>query len=749
VAVTTVPTQPARAFLSVGAARRRRTLDLVATAVVAGGGLAVVGSILAILVFLVVEVWPLLDSARVQAQMSVPVPVPGVRAVVTDPHHTQAALFGSDGIVRVVRLSDGALALERSLLPENASPPLAVSSSLSGQPFFAAATKDGRVVLAGIDFSESFAKDGRAVAPQLGEPKVFLLDPEHRPLSAFAGRLLDGGGAAAAQRADGRIALVREVETTNFLTAEKTRSAQASTLAPAPGPVTALLLDRRVENLYGALATGELVRWDLTSDSAAPPEVAGPTGDAATSLELLIGDRALLVGRSGGEIEVWFAVPPPGGGERQGVLTRVHAFPRLAAGIVLLSPSDRNRSFFAQDAKGNLGLYYSTSERVLWTGRSFVSDASALAFTPKGDAVAEVGAERMALADVHNPHPETSLHALFGKVHYEGAPAPAFVWQSSSGSDDFEPKLSLTPLLVGTFKGTFYSLILAIPLGVLGAMYTSQFMHPRLQRVVKPTVELMASLPSVVLGFLAGLWLAPLLESKLASLLLLLLVLPVLSVLAGWLFSRLPRTVRSRIPAGAEVLLFMAVLATGGVVCFSLGHALDRALFGGSLPAWLYQALGLRYDQRNAVVVGIAMGFAVVPIIFAISEDAFSNVPQNLKAGSLALGASLWQTVVRVVLPTASPGIFSAVMVGFGRAVGETMIVLMATGNTPIMDWSPFNGFRTLSANIAVEVPEAPLGSTLFRTLFLAALLLFALTFALNTAAELVRQRLRQRYSRL
>jgi len=749
VAVTTAPTQPARAFFSVGASRRRHTVDLVAKAVVAGGGLAVIGSILAILLFLVLEVWPLLDSARLRPESSVPAPAAGSRALLTDAHHTLAALLGPDGVVRVLRLSDGALALEHSVLPEGASPPLAVSSSLSGQPYFAAATQDGRVALVSVDFAESFAQDTRAVTPRLSEPQVFLLDPEHRPLSAFAGRLSEGGATAAAQLADGQMVLVRDVETTNFLSGAKTQSVQRTALAPAPGPVGHLLLDRRTRTLYGALATGELVRWDLTADPATHPEVAGSPGDAVTSLELLIGDRGLLVGRSGGEIEVWFPVPPPGGGENEGVLKRIHSFPRLPAAVALLSPSERNRSFFAQDVSGNLGLYYSTSERVLWTGAPLVPGASALAFAPKGDAVVVAGPERVSLAEVHNPHPEASLRALFGKVHYEGAPAPAFVWQSSSGSDDFEPKFSLTPLLVGTLKGTFYSLILAIPLGVFGAMYTSQFMHPRLQRVVKPTVELMASLPSVVLGFLAGLWLAPLVESKLAALLLYVVALPIFSLLAGALYSLLPRSVRGRIPAGGEILFFMAVLALGSALCWPLGGVLDRAVFGGSLPGWLYEAMGLRYDQRNAVVVGLAMGFAVVPIIFAISEDAFSNVPGNLKAGSLALGASLWQTVVRVVLPTASPGIFSAVMVGFGRAVGETMIVLMATGNTPIMDWSPFNGFRTLSANIAVEVPEAPVASTLFRTLFLAALLLFALTFTLNTAAELVRQRLRQRYARL
>jgi phosphate transport system permease protein len=176
---------------------------------------------------------------------------------------------------------------------------------------------------------------------------------------------------------------------------------------------------------------------------------------------------------------------------------------------------------------------------------------------------------------------------------------------------------------------------------------------------------------------------------------------------------------------------------------------LERSVLGGTFPTWLLETFGVRYDQRNAMVVGLAMGFAVIPIIFAIAEDAFSNVPRNLVSGSLALGASRWQTVTRVVLPTASPGIFAAVMVGFGRAVGETMIVLMATGNTPITDLSPFNGFRTLSANIAVEIPEAPAGGTLYRTIFLAALLLFLLTFAVNTAAELVRQRLRRKYSSL
>jgi phosphate transport system permease protein len=145
------------------------------------------------------------------------------------------------------------------------------------------------------------------------------------------------------------------------------------------------------------------------------------------------------------------------------------------------------------------------------------------------------------------------------------------------------------------------------------------------------------------------------------------------------------------------------------------------------------------------MVVGFVMGFAVVPIVYTLAEDALSSVPAHLRLASLGAGATPWQTAVRIVIPTAASGLFSAIMVGLGRAVGETMIVLMATGNTPVMSWNIFNGFRTLSANIAVELPEAVRNSTHYRTLFLAALCLFAITFFFNTIAETVRQRFRRR----
>jgi phosphate transport system permease protein len=239
---------------------------------------------------------------------------------------------------------------------------------------------------------------------------------------------------------------------------------------------------------------------------------------------------------------------------------------------------------------------------------------------------------------------------------------------------------------------------------------------------------------------------APIVERHLVGVGLLIVMLPVFGTSGLLIRHAIPGPLRRRLKAGTELAIIIPMLIVGGWLALTIAPGVENVLFGGDARQWLSATMGLTYDQRNSLVVGIAMGFAVIPIIFTISEDGFSSVPPNLSAASLALGASRWQTAVRVVIPTASPAVFSAIMIGFGRAVGETMIVLMATGNTPVLDWSIFNGFRTLSANIAVEIPEAPHGGTLYRTLFLAAAVLFVMTFTLNTIAEVVRQRLREKY---
>jgi phosphate transport system permease protein len=299
-------------------------------------------------------------------------------------------------------------------------------------------------------------------------------------------------------------------------------------------------------------------------------------------------------------------------------------------------------------------------------------------------------------------------------------------------------------------------MLFALPIAILAAIYTSQFLSPTVKRIVKPVMEIMASLPSVVLGFLAALWLAPLLETRVPSVITMAVLIPTAAWLFGWLWSGLPYRTRRLIRPGHELLVFIPILLLAGYVGWQLGPTVERLLFTVTDPStgariadfrlWWPSVTGADYQQRNSLVVGFIMGFAVIPIIFTITEDALSNVPGALTTASLALGASRWQTAISVVLPTASAGIFSAVMIGLGRAIGETMIVVMATGNTPVMDLNIFSGMRTLSANIAVELPEAPHHSTLYRTLFLGAMMLFLMTFAVNTVAEVMRQRLREKY---
>jgi phosphate transport system permease protein len=348
---------------------------------------------------------------------------------------------------------------------------------------------------------------------------------------------------------------------------------------------------------------------------------------------------------------------------------------------------------------------------------------------------------------IDNEHPEISFSALWQEVWYEGYSEPDYIWQSSAANNDFEPKYSLSPLAFGTLKAAFYAMLVATPLAICGALYTAYFMAPALRRKVKPSIELMEALPTVILGFLAGLFFAPFMEAHLPGIFTWLLLTPLALITFGFMWVNLPERIRHLIPEGWDPVLLIPVIILSTWLSIELSPILEVSFFGGDMRSWLSNDMGIDFDQRNALVVGAAMGFAVIPTIFSITEDAIFSVPKHLSYGSLALGATQWQTMTRVVLPTASPGIFSAVMIGMGRAVGETMIVLMATGNTPIMDMNIFEGMRTLSANIAVEMPESEVGSTHFRILFLAAFVLFVFTFVVNTIAEYVRQSLRSKYS--
>jgi len=258
---------------------------------------------------------------------------------------------------------------------------------------------------------------------------------------------------------------------------------------------------------------------------------------------------------------------------------------------------------------------------------------------------------------------EASLRHFF--LPMEGPDwASRYMWQPIA----VVPKYSLIPLVLGTLKTTLVALLIAAPLAIAAALYTSEFAPARIREVIKPAIELLAGIPSVVLGFFA------------------------LIVLATWM----------------------------------------QRLFG--------------FETRlNAVTAGTALALALIPIIYTVSEDALNAVPRSLREASLALGATRWQTATRVVLPAALPGIFASLVLGFGRAVGETMIVLMASGNAAITSWRLTDSVRTLAATIAAELGEVVFGSPHYHVLFFIGALLFVVTFTVNSMGVYIIHRVQRR----
>jgi phosphate transport system permease protein len=246
----------------------------------------------------------------------------------------------------------------------------------------------------------------------------------------------------------------------------------------------------------------------------------------------------------------------------------------------------------------------------------------------------------------------------------DSRPEERYVWQPVGRIH----KYNLVPLIIGSLKTTLVALLFSVPLALAAAIYVSQLASPSWKEWLKPAIELLSGVPSVVLGFFA--------------------------------------------------LIVMATFLQGA--------------FG--------------YESRlNAFVAGIALGLAVIPVVFSIAEDALTSVPRTYSQAALALGASKWQAAWQVVLPAAAPGVFAAVVLGFGRAIGETMIVLMASGNATIVSWSLFDSTRSITATIAAELAEAVFGGHHYRMLFLIGAMLFIVTFLTNLAGDLIMHRLKDR----
>lgn len=733
----------------------RTIIDRLASGIIKAGGIVIILCILGMCVFLVKEVLPLFQSTS--ATLAEPISLtpqdrssPVALVGIDEQQEVAYALRGDS--LEFVFLGEGTSSTaripSRGLFPDGSVTALARALGKGHQ--LVMGTADGRAVPVTIEFTQEFQGNERSISPSVSVGTPIAAAPNSQAVSKIAYQKDESNVRIAALLQDGQLWLTTSESRSRPDGTTDAASVQADLTHFVQGRATTLALGSHAELLAVGTEEGVVHHFDLRKPEQPvllETTQATENGHAVTALAYLMGDRSLIVGTASGQVAVWMPVRE----HRETNATRmtlVHRFGSHSGAVTDITISQRDKGFLTTDAYGEIRLHHSTSEQTLLVLAPQQGALRNTYFSPKADGlVGLTERDRMVRYDIRNSHPEITWGTLFSPIWYEGYDRPEYVWQSSSGSDDFEPKFSLTPLIFGTIKGTFYAVLLAVPLAVCGAIYTAMFMHPNLRAKIKPTIEIMAALPTVVLGFLAGLWFAPVLERNFPAITAMLLVLPLAIAAFAGLYLLLPAALRHRVRPGIEALLVMPMIVAVVWLCLETNTWWETLLFNGPYKPWLEAHLGLNYDQRNAIVVGMAMGFAIIPIIYSISEESLSNVPKNLIAGSLALGATRWQTLAHLVLISASPGIFSALMIGLGRAIGETMIVLMATGNTPIMDWSLFNGFRTLSANIAVEIPEAPHGGTLYRILFLAGLLLFVATFLINTVAELVRQRLRQKYS--
>lgn len=738
-----------------GLHRWRMLKDRVAGYLISAGGLSVIVFILLIFVYLGYVVLPLFAPAEAHHVHDYSVPgenCPATAQLVMDENTEIGARYCNNGNVVFFQISTGAVLQQTTALPAGTQ----ASSFASGDPaqgLVVYGMSNGRAAIVAHRFKNVYVDNARRIVPELdtqivGEP--VLVDPTGQPLIRVALRQSAEDIVVAAATADGRLVLAQLIKETSFLDDTVTVRAEAHTVPSVAHAVDFLLLDKALQNLYVISRDGELSHFDIR-DKARPRLVqliSLPAADTpVTSMALVAGDISLLVGSEKGSVSQWTVVPHGKSGRH---LEKLRSFKEGSSAVTALAPEYNRKGFLTVNRAGELTIHHTTSHRTLLAEETNAGSLSQVAVAPRANAaLIESQTGTLQFWRIDNPHPEVSWNSLWGKVWYESYPEPAYIWQSSAASDDFEPKFSLVPITFGTIKAAFYAMVVAVPLALFGALYTAQFMAPRMRRVVKPSIEVMAALPTVILGFLAGLWLAPYVEAKLPGVFTAMIIVPPGLFAAALIWSKLPHSIRLRIPDGWEAALLIPVLIALVATALGLSPWMEETFFGGDVRKWLTNEVGISFDQRNAIIVGLAMGFAVIPNIFSIAEDAIFGVPKHLVQGSLALGATPWQTVVRVVLLTASPGIFSAVMIGFGRAVGETMIVLMATGNTAVMDLSPFLGMRTLSANIAVELPESEVNSTHFRVLFLAGLVLFVFTLILNTLADMIRHRLRKRYSSL
>lgn len=860
-----------------GRRRNRRTrlgvrlADRLSSLIITVAGIGTIAAISGIFFYLLWTVWPLFTSAGLGEASVVAENIAG-----SAPRYLRVAdsgaiawMLADDGVLTTIQPQSGTV-LDRTQLGDRERRTTVVVTNLEGNRI-TLGFADGTVRFGRIAFEPTFldpldpaskqfsklgagesAIDGNSVVirtpqDQLRRETVVVTFPSE-PIEVSPGNAIERldrvdtrtGPALLTWSADGRARIVsigrREDLFTGEIILEDGAVSELPLKEPPDGDPLFVGLGPRASTATLLWSNGIIYRFN-TRLPAEPTFIERTTvaddGAAISTATLMAGRLTLLVGDEAGRLSAWFPVRSEDH-PSESRLVLGHTFYLDKSPVTRISPADGSRAAVIAQAKGQVEAIHITTEQNLGSTRLPAKPDDIFApalFLPAGEEAETLYAATdggFYNIPIDLGYSDASLAAYFTPVRYESYSEPRHIWQTSASSNAVEPKFGMMPLVFGTLKATAYSMLFGVPLALLAALYTSEFLSKKTRARVKPIIEIMASLPSVVLGFLAAIVFAPIVENWIVAIIAATLTVPLTLLLMARVWQAFPQSSRAtwmrwRLPLSAFAIF------GGGLLAIVLAEPLETLVFAGNLKLWLNGQIGSgfgawmvltiplalaavillsgrylnpkmaqfaqgwtrrrfvivdivrfilmtilvfglgagaawiltfigvdprgeivdTYVQRNALVVGFVMGFAIIPIIYTLADDALHAVPEALRSASLGAGATPWQTALRVVVPAAMSGLFSAMMVGLGRAVGETMIVLMAAGNMPIMEINIFTGFQTLSAAIATEMPEAVRGSTHFRTLFFAALVLFGLTFLVNTIAEMVRLKFRRRVMQL
>ena len=734
---------------------------------IAVGGLSVIFAVLLIMVFIGLEVVPLLKEANVTANKTIKIPAVETKAITVDEWTLLPGLVSKDSIYFIDFKKNNSISREE-FKRENGSKITAVSYNQEKQSIIVG-NSQGKFSIIKINYQKKFL-DEYDKGKRLSDIIYKLEQLPYMSISEKPGQIIDVQYAetdelklvAAILEVDKKrelicVSLEQEVDLFGNTSGELKVGKRINLSKDISGNISKLELSSQADSILAASDNGNVYSFRTIEGKISFSQKFAPFRDEAdktiSSMNFIFGSKSVILTNNAGRMLGW-SLYKPGKEIPLGFGLTKSNFENLEGPATFFTKSLRNKAFLT-GSKNNISLRYATNESINWSDTLDFEVQQSIISSKYNTILLTDNQNRMHIYDLDDPHPEASVRTYFSPLWYEGQSEPKYLWESVGGTEEKEKMLSMMPLIFGTFKATFYALLFAIPIALLAAIYTSQFLPPSLKTVIKPLMEVMASLPSVIIGFLAALVFAPMVEDKFPSILMVLLTVPISAILMGYLWSGLPAKYRYLCKPGMEFLFFLPVLIFTAVAAWNFGPVIESIFFVvtdstgrevASFADWWNKTVGLEYTQKNAMIVGFAMGFAVIPIIFTIAEDSLSNVPKSMTSASLALGASRWQTTWKVVVPTASAGIFSACMIGLGRAVGETMIVLCAAGGTGIMEMNIFNGMRTLSLNLAMELPEAAQGGTLYRSLFLGAFILFILTFVINTVAEVIRQHIRNKY---